>query len=285
MNRLAVQLNHPGSEKRYLPGRGYGLYGNNLIREWNSDTTHYRKFLAQKGWSINAIGEKPVYEELLFWGEWEGNSYFDPLPQVTPNGIHRPFHSLHLRNHQNTDPYVFGDKFLYAICKQRGRLTKLEYGSMVLFGSSYKQGFVLDTVFIVGGYQTAHEVAISNAAGYSNTYKEATLEQLEGAYSHPDPASNLRLYEGLMYQMSQEFFSYVPCRPFNDNNKTGFRRVVFPYNQVPGSQFSSNPTGVKIICEGEKNVAELWKGITKEVLRQGFSLGVHFDEPEKNYLT
>lgn len=273
MSVLTVQLNHPGAEKPYKPGRGYSQYEGKLIREWNADRSHYRKFIRQQGHYITEIGEKPIKDELLFWGEWEGNSYFEPLNRWNPNGIHQPFHSLHIREHQNTDPYVFGKNFLYSVCKQRERLTKLENGSVVLFGSSFKNGFVLDTVFVVGSFESVHEVAANEAANYSKTYREATVEQLGDTYVRPNPASKLRLYKGLMYAENQELFSYTPCKQYNQETKNGFPRVIFPYENLRDFQFSNNPTGIKIISSNAEKTKEIWNYITQEVLKQGYYLG------------
>lgn len=279
MSVLTVQLNHPGAEKPYKPGRGYSQYEGKLIREWNADRSHYRKFIRQEGEYVTALGQQPKKDNLLFWGEWEGNSYFEPLNRWNPNGIHQPFHSLYIRNHQNTDPYVYGKNFLYSVCKQRGRLTKLENGSVVLFGSSFKNGFVLDTVFVVGGYESVHDVALTNASNYSKTYRQATLEQLGDTYTRPNPASKLRLYKGLMYAENQELFSYTPCKLYNQETKNGFSRVIFPYENLRGFQFSNNPTGIKILTTDSVENHNIWRFITQEVLKQGFYLGIQIDEP------
>jgi hypothetical protein len=251
-----------------------------LIREWNADKSHYRKFIQSQGECISRPGEQVQQGDLLFWGEWEGNSYFEPLNAWNPNGIHTPFHSLHIRNHQNTDPYVFGERFLYAVCKQRGRLTQLEKGSLILFGSSFKNGFALDTVFVVGSFESVHEVAANKACNYSITYREATLEQLGDTYIQPKPDSKLRLYSGQMYRDNQTIFSYSPCKFFNEESKKGFSRVTFPYVDLGGFEFSSNPTGIKILNSGSEYTEHIWNAITQQVIEQGFHLGIHFQEPK-----
>jgi hypothetical protein len=279
MSVLAVQLNHPGAEKAFKMGKGYSHYNGQLIREWNADKSHYRKFIRSQGECISQPGEQAQQGDLLFWGEWEGNSYFQQLNAWNPNGIHTPFHSTHIRNHQNTDPYVYGERFLYSVCKQRGRLTQLEKGSLILFGSSFKNGFALDTVFVVGSFESVHEVAANKACNYSITYREATLEQLGDTYISPNPASKLRLYKGLMYAENQELFSYTPCKLYNEETKTGFPRIIFPYENLNGFQFSNNPTGIKIISSNTEQTKEIWKFITQQVLKQGYYLGVKLNEP------
>jgi hypothetical protein len=280
MSILTIQLNHPGAEKNYRLGGGYSFFEGKLIREWNADKSHYRKFIHQEGEYIKTLNQQPKKDELLFWGEWEGNSCFEPFNSWNPNGIHQPFHSLDIREHQNTDPYVYGENFLYSVCKQRGRLTQLERGSVVLFGSSFKYGFALDTVFVVGSFESVHDVAANEAANYSKTYRESTLEQLGDTYIRPNPASKLRLYKGLMYTEKQEIFSYIPCKPFNEETKTGFPRVIFPYENLGGFQFSNNPTGIKIISSNAEQTKEIWQFITQEVLKQGYCLATKITEPK-----
>lgn len=280
MSVLAVQLNHPGAEKAFKTGKGYNHCNGQLIREWNADNSHYRKFIRCQGEYISQLGEQTQQGDLSFWGEWEGNSYFEPLNTWNPNGIHKPFHSLHIRNHQNTDPYVFGEHFLYSVCKQRGRLTQLEKGSVILFGSSFKKGFALDTVFVVDSFESVHEVAANKASNYSITYKEATLEQLGDTYINPHPASKLRLYKGVMYSDNEELFSYTPCKLYNEVTKTGFQRIIFPYENLNCFQFSNNPTGIKIISFNKEQTKEIWKFITQQVLKQGYYLATKITEPK-----
>ncbi|MFN5208657.1 MAG: hypothetical protein ACK5CV_00545 [Bacteroidota bacterium] len=279
MSILVVQLNHPGAEKPFKLGKGYNLYRDKLFREWNNDATHYRKFIQHRGQYLSHIGASPMESELLFWGEWEGNSWFTPLQIGSPIGIHQPFHSLQVRGHQNTDPYVFGNRFHYAVCKQRGRLTQLDPGSVILFGSSFKKGFALDTVFVVGSYESVHGVAAHQAKNYSSTYREATLEQLGDTYIHPDKNSNLRLYSGMMYSEQKDIFSYVPCKPVNDKTIPGFSRMMCPYSHLE-FKFSSNPTGFKILAEGETQATAIWKKISAVVTQAGYGMGIFFQEPE-----
>lgn len=279
MSILAVQLNHPGREKPFRLGNGYRQTPNGIIREWNNDATHYRKFLKTSGLYIQSPGDIPQSDTLNFWGEWEGNSYFDAVPDAYAYGIHTPFHSTNPRGHQNTDPYVYGDAFRYAICKQRGRLTTLDSGSVILFGSSFKSGFALDTVFVVGDFQTVQTVYAENAARYSRTYRQATLEALGNVYLSPNPNSALRLYSGVSYAPDVERFSFVPCR-VGETIGAHFRaRCLFPYNPHGTLPFSNNPTGIKILGEGSANVHSIWDMVLHQVMLAGFSLGIHVQEP------
>lgn len=157
---IAVQLNHPCSEKSFVIGKGYSRNGGKIIREWNNDILpknkrpHYRKFILNEGEYIYNLNSIPQKGDLLFWGEWEGHSIFNPINmgKGIPNGIHYPYHSIVNRGHQNTDPYIFGDYFKYAICNQTGIMYSLDPESLILFGTTTDCGFILDTVFVVKTY-------------------------------------------------------------------------------------------------------------------------------------
>lgn len=53
---------------------------------------------------------------------------------------------------QDTDPFVFGERFRYGNCQQPSSTTlkNLEPGSLILFASTQGGKHLLDTVFVVG---------------------------------------------------------------------------------------------------------------------------------------
>jgi hypothetical protein len=83
-----------------------------------------------------------------------------------------------------------------------------------------------------------------------------------------------------MYRDNQTIFSYSPCKFFNEESKKGFSRVTFPYVDLGGFEFSSNPTGIKILNSGSEYTEHIWNAITQQVIEQGFHLGIHFQEPK-----
>jgi hypothetical protein len=280
---LKVQLNHPGNEKPFRIGKGYQKVDDLVIREWNDDPRHYRKYLENDGEYLTSLGDKPQKGKLYFWGEWEGNSVFIPINngKGSPNGIHKPFHSNLLRGSVNTDPYIYGDYFKYATCKQTGQVSKLEMNSLILFGTVYpsKGIFCIDTVFVVNKYETPTIVSRTNAVNYSTIYREETLEQLgDNDYLRPNPIDNSRLYHGFTWQENNSYFSFVPCRL---NNEAGYEKLQINLND---SRFdlSSNPTGKSFMRDSEGTPKETWKQIVEMALDQGFYLGVKFYEPQRN---
>jgi hypothetical protein len=110
--------------------------------------SHSRRFM---------VGHHPVLGAVSFWGEWEADAklvreYESPgagmphrlwAPYLAPRGDYANVH--------NTDPFVFGSRFLYTECLQGTHpLTqRIQRGDIILFGGPTSQGWVLDTVLHV----------------------------------------------------------------------------------------------------------------------------------------
>jgi len=148
---LFVQFIHPGGEHKPDDGDCKG---------WNTGR-HARKFIQNCGKYVDATAPGGVREDdLVFWGEWEPESTVSrriaaPLPHG-PHWVYQPYYGTPPKEWaQNTDPFVFGDHFLYSNCLQRTKfgptqMTTLDRGSVILFGSCIgKTEFVVDTVFVV----------------------------------------------------------------------------------------------------------------------------------------
>ena len=142
-----------------------------------------------------------------------------------PRWVHTPYlvDPRTIENPQNTDPFVFGG-FAYTNCRQdywskrrqARRLTAMAHlavGSMILFGSTRKGQFVLDTCFVVGSVvemdpDTYKERA--RAAGVPEALLIATLAPVMSDRSH----QFLSLYIGTTHaQCRQGPFSFFPCLP------------------------------------------------------------------------
>jgi hypothetical protein len=283
MAKLKVQLNHPGNQKPFKMGKGYSLWNEKIYREWNCGN-HFRKFIFNDGLYISGIADlEPKKSDLCFWGEWEGNSFFEPLRNTNykslPNGIHKPFHSIPKNGTQNTDPYIYGEYFKYATCKQTGTLYNLSEDSLILFGSTYPSlgKFYIDTVFVVKSFESAVDVCSNSAKNYTKTYKEQTLEQLNTEYLGPNPSTKKKLYHGKTWFENLNYFSYVPCKL--NLEVSGFERLYINLNN-PVLHLSSNATGKSFLQNCSLSPEEVWNLITLEALNQGFVLGINFTEPE-----
>lgn len=289
MNPICVQLIHPGNEIEFKMGDELDNFfevNNEIIRDWNRDRCHYRKLIKNTGIYLSNLNSRPVEDDLIFWGEWEGYSTFLPIKDGKghPSGIHFPFHSTDNIGHQNTDPYVFGDFFKYAICAQRKTMQELAPQSLILFGRNIKDGFQVDTVFVIKDFETAESVSKNDALNYTKVYREETLERLinpktgNRVYLGKKPSSKKRLYRGQTWKENKEYFSFVPCSPSKEQSLKLDRAILtekelpyLEYKQFQGFLFNKSKN---------HSPEEIWKDVVNSILKQGFSLGIHLNEPE-----
>ena len=147
-----VQFPHPGAEQRPAAGGGRG---------WNTlAASHARKFMQLSGEWTGPDGTTGS-GDLWAWGEWEPQSQLlgrlgGPHERGYPQYLWRPYYEMPeggCGGLHNTDPFIFGDRFLYSNCKQTSstRLRSLGRGSMIAFGSHKAHRWVLDTVMVVAG--------------------------------------------------------------------------------------------------------------------------------------
>lgn len=174
-----VQFMHPGGEHSLKTGT-----------KWNMGS-HKRKFVRNPGKYLDNGQEKDGL--LQFWTEWEAQCRL--VTKITTSGdkgpryVYEPYYSLpdNYDGLQNTDPFVFGERFYYTCCRQfvRGKAgrfnsTKVRHlapGSVILFGSCVGKEFVLDTVFVVGSYvdYNSRNVEDSIKQRVSQVYFETTM--------------------------------------------------------------------------------------------------------------
>lgn len=301
-----VQFTHPGGEhdvnsKELANG----------VKEWNY-CGHKRKFLKALGQCVQKDGNLTPKKELLFWGEWEPTSKVTSLNStketaVNPQFVHEPFLTRNTNGlvlppwengkfikrkgekkpctRQNTDPFVFGDYFLYSCCKQRKKirnttlssftkLGELEKGSIILFGStiSVKQGgpyFVLDTVFVVGDYKNYNS---KNSPTDLKGFVPSDYFDIMG-FTNWDPLNDFVCYKGATFSNPYEgMFSFVPCKPFDSTN-IGFPRVKLTKADL---DFISDNLNAAPKFEPECPIKDLWNKVCDVVRQQGFELGVNF---------
>lgn len=255
-----VQFTHPGSEHGI--DRGSANY-----KSWNYGE-HKRKFLKATG-SLFDKGKIESDQDLMFWGEWE------PQSQVTritnphwskdyPKYMHVPqldlsapkFNTLG-QPRQNTDPFVFADRFYYRCCKQQkfSSLKNLEKGSIILFGSTINANktsayFAVDTVFVVGDYREYDSSAYKEqlegfiSADYdeivgigldrSDKNSEKACGEVEASVSSFSAGAGYRCYSGATpNDKVGNMYSFVPCKRY-ENGTIGFERL-----KVSESDFSS----------------------------------------------
>jgi hypothetical protein len=305
-----VQFIHPG------PEHGPGQKGGN-IKSWN-DGKHKRKFLLSPGEYVqNGLIQKG---ELCFWGEWEPPSAVEPLPAPArryPNWLHRPYLPKNYRNtvneqpalpsrpskganpnvqymRQNTDPFVFGKRFLYGICQQSSAKTnatnftaKLPIGSLILFGTGYREGaamsFHLDTVFVIGDFIAfdTDKAATAAVATDEEIYRDISLKMAcpAGKTKH----FTHRLYRGATWNNRLNgMYSFSPAKVYNKDKR---QASVFSPVIVRDSTYITDTLTQKYNANVRKSnfdiaeVKKLWESIRDQCRKAGCVEGVHFDMP------
>ena len=285
-----VQVSHPQGEARPHPGRRQELGWNSLGEE------HKRKFLQFPGEWIEQDGSACA-GSLRAWGEWEPESTLvcefkkqagdtdHPRYLWNPHcRARKSYRSLH-----NTDPFIFGDRFLYSNCGQVGKgregLRQLAQGSVIVFGSRKKLNgeskWMLDTVLVV-----------KDSLSYDGA---KACEDLQGcvppeflvATAGPmarNPKTNktrLRLYRGATPRdRSFGMFSFFPALPTDRDDGFGFPRpfVCLPREFLsPASRF---PKGYGLDCAVEPpQLAGLWGSLVRQVRAAGLVLGTQAGLP------
>ena len=281
-NLRFVQFPHPGREHR--PDRRGG-------KMWNPHSrSHARKFMEFDGKWLDRDGSEGE-GGLRAWGEWEAESELlcqleQPFQDSQfPGYLWRPYyipkdnyHRLH-----NTDPFIFGDRFLYSNCKQRQMqsLTDLGGGSVIAFGSGRnirgEAKWVLDTVFVVADslhYQArdAHRVLAEVAP---DAFLTVTARPIDA-----NQEASFTLYTGASETDPQDaMFSFFPAVPAG--GETGFPR---PPINLPGEYFNAknwqSPKGVNSERTREE-LRGLWNALVDQVCEADLVLGTHASLPEK----
>ncbi|MEH6954457.1 hypothetical protein [Neobacillus drentensis] len=331
-----VQFFHPGSQyEELLVNKRIGkktkdsclfTKTNRLegIKLWNTGN-HKRKFIRMNGEYINDAS-KSVEGEIAFWGEWEPESYFSILEnnknkKDMPLHIHQPFYSKHFKsNMQNTDPFVYGDSFLYSCCQQNvtrkserfknkgifpTTLQDLDIGSLILFGSRIGNSktnyqFALDTVFVVSNYI---EFSLNNISVLKNsvtpTFYECVLSKIQTNNSNSSNNVYCTLYFGETFSNKTKGpYSFIICKPFNNIEESIFSRLVLDINKYSLSQPGRN-TGFKDTileeirdknefincCNDSEIIEKYWSIILSEISasQKGLKIGVRVKEPKQTH--
>lgn len=325
-----VQFTHQGKEHKLTPAEKKTIP---IIMEWNTGP-HRRKFMRAKGQTVVNNHLSPT-KDLLFWGEWEPYSQVEllktkPTLWTMPSMVHRPFMKFNKKGKlckfinrprtsygtsgggctpsiacQGTDPFVFGDHFIYSNCKQvfmsgTGKITytsmrELEKGSVILFGSTVLKAprggspyFILDTVFVVDEYREYH---VKNALKDLHGFVPPIYDEIMNFKSW---SSNpfLTCYHGATWSNPVNgMFSFVPCKSCeSDAPSFGFERPILRSSMFsgivpsPARVITDNLNAMPRYFDNTKFKAfsisvakDIWEIVKTEVEKQGFELGVRVD--------
>ena len=281
-NRRFVQFSHPGREHEPDPGG---------VKGWNTYASpHARKFMEFRGKWIEEDGSARS-GDLRAWGEWEAESELvcqlsqPSQSSLYPRYLWRPYYipkDNYERLH-NTDPFIFGERFLYSNCKQRkvSGLAHLGRGSVIAFGSGRKiageRKWMLDTVLVVADSLTYRAPEARQVL--ADPVPEAFLTVTGGPIGDNEAAS-FRLYMGAAPDDPVEgMFSFFPALPAHGD--AGFPR---PLIDLPGEYFNPRswqaPKGLRREPNSEE-LRVLWKSLVAQVREAGLVLGSHAAPPER----
>ena len=283
-SRRFVQFPHPGRE--HDPGNA---------RSWNTyDCDHARKFMELPGEWVDE-GGRANRATLWAWGEWEAEA--DLLrgldqqgePGRYPRYLWAPFYSLkdEYQDLHNTDPFTFGERFLYSNCRQprgsrRSGLMRLGRGSILVFGSAVGHEWVLDTVIVVEDAFNYVPASMRDDIGHvvSDEFMDVTGEPIIRNERDDLP---LRLYRGATPTKPVEgMFSFFPAMPAAGS--TGFPRPAIDlparyFNPASGRAPKGHALGRGSLSFDE--LRELWHSLVRQVHNAGLVLGTHAELPER----
>ena len=295
-SRCFVQFPHPQREHGPRDGRAWH----------RRNQSHMRKFMQLRGqWKEDVHGERQT-GDLHAWGEWEPESDLiaqlspppsgSPYPRdLWPRYLWRPYYvpkdsyeGLH-----NTDPFIFGPRFLYSNCFQSPRpgLKRLDKGSVIAFGSGKKIDgewrWMLDTVFVVRDYKKYRASrALDDLRGWAPaTFLDVTggplcADATGDSSCAPLSEEQLRLYVGATPDDPVDgMFSFFPASPARDD--AGFPR---PLIDLPAAYFNPRffrgPSGFRRPrTPGE--LRDLWTKLVRQVRDAGLVLGTYAELPER----
>ena len=243
--------------------------------------------------------------DLWTWGEWEPESRrirefnaknggpYHPRYLWEPYWIRKnSYQGLH-----NTDPFIFGERFLYSNCRQTSQnsawLRSVAQGSVIAFGSGKtikgERRWILDTVLVVKDFvdyeiRKAHMELRDWAP---NTFLHVTggpLSNNDGEASHSGtcarPAPRLRLYRGATFDDPvDKMFSFFPAR--SADGDSGFQR---PTIDLPSKHFNpcnwQAPKGAKHDLSAD-DLHDLWKSLVTQVRNNRLVLGTWAELPPR----
>lgn len=310
-----VQFLHPGGE-----------HSKSSSQKWNTGK-HQRKFMKVDGKYLESLDsyDDQKSDSIVFWGEWEPPAnHKDSFPEgdekepnhlfstnVCQEKIKEQKQNKSLDQRKDTDPFVFGDQFLYSICQQNTtngptHLQELVEGSVILFGSHKDNSFILDTVFVVAesithtaenyAQKIIETVEIQEPFNVPDIYCDVVLdpaysENGDSCFSSTSRGSCEGNHSnGIQYTLFfgatpenpvNGMFSFFPSKIFESDSSVKFKRPEIDQDVITGIS-EGMPQGYKYNFDGvrgEEDLYEAWKRVVAKVLDCDLKIGVHAECP------
>ena len=289
--RCFVQFPHPGDEHK---PDGNGKIG------WNKrKNPHKRKFMQFQGeWTDENNNRHPG--ELRAWGEWEPESEvicdfsLKDGESHHPNYLWNPYWSPkdNYRCFHNTDPFIFGDCFIYSNCRQLPRskskhgLKQLDQGSVIAFGSKVKgeEKWALDTVLVVRDSLPYDPLNPREAleGEVPNEFLEVTGGPLTEDLKLKELADNQEAPEFRLYRGATPndpvcgMYSFFPALPAGSDS--GFQRPFIAGIEQINSRNWRTPKGHRRNLTLNE-LRCLWDALVAQIRNKGLVLGTYAEMP------
>ena len=177
---------------------------------------------------------------------------------------------------QDTDPFVFGDEFLYSNCRQTNLtvMRNLAKGTIILFGSYVLSGpsapyFELDTVFVVGENRSYTPKTVKkDLSGFVPPQYLPIM-----GYGRQNTSPQFTCYKGASFNNHVNgMYSFVPCKPCG-GPVAGFQKPKLTSATL--SLIAKNLLSVKYTNSTLQQNKVVWNKIRNIINQQGFYEGVN----------
>ena len=205
--------------------------------------------------------------------------------QLYPRNLWRPYYVSKdsYRRLHNTDPFIFGDRFLYSNCKQQtnSRLARLGRGSVIAFGSgrtiAHERKWALDTVLVVADSFTY--AAPDARQALAHAAPEAFLA-VTGDPIADNGKGLFRLYRGATPDDPVEgMFSCLPCNACARRHRLP-ATADRPSQGILQPKELAGPEGSTARMH-ERGTASAWESVAAQVREAGLVLGTYAALPER----
>jgi hypothetical protein len=282
-----IILPHPGDERR-VPFKAHPI-DEGVLCDWppkrsgGRKTPHRRKFLRLTGQWRNHRGR--MREGLLnIWTEYEAPTRAvkgeDPYRKEPgrPKYVHTIITDLTDLGSPtlNTDPWIFYPGFVWSTCLHNkvdgSREEPLREGDIVLFGSSKRGDWLLDTVLVIDRRDDC--VKKIPRRKFGPTYDALVRNMVKGTD---------RPFIGKRFQNIHTPFSFVPCKP-EGNGHTSFARPsmkpLFKKLLKKGNGSAPSPRNARgLAFTTAKDMATFWTELLRLIDSQGLVMGTFFRHP------